>query len=185
LHEWAAANRRPIMRAMRLTSTSIASRLAAAAREAAVRGARFSAALSPALVTEELIAALPRGGRLWQSAHLFLADTRFDARGEPAAAVRARFAGLPVGPHGLHLQVADCADAFIAAAAYEQRLRGHFALRPGELPLFDLAIVRGEPQRDDSPRLAVAVFCRAAGRCHVTLTSPVIRNAKAVLIAHP
>lgn len=171
------------MRVMPLTSISIAAQLAAGARAAAERGARFSAALSPCAVTPEFIAALPREGALWQNAHLFLTDTRFDERGESAGAVLARLAGLAVGPHGLHLQVADCADAFSAAAAYEQHLRAHFALKPGELPRFDCVVLRAEPAREDTLRLAVAVFSREDGRCHVTLTAPVIRNSKAVLVA--
>jgi hypothetical protein len=166
---------------MALTPISIAAQLAAGARAAAERGASLSAALSPAVVTDDLIDALPRRRGLWQHAHLFLADTRFGLRGETASAVRARLAALPVGPHGLHLQVADGADPLSAAAAYEQHLRAHFALKPGELPRYDFVVLPAEPQREDLLRLAVAVF--SPGGQYVTLTPPVIRNARAVLIA--
>jgi 6-phosphogluconolactonase len=159
-------------------------------RAVAARG-RFAVALSPAFLTpavlDALAAAAARAPGVCASTHFFLADTVFDAaRYDGASLAQAVAARLPVAAHQLHFRPAAARDAVRAAAEYELELAAFFALREGELPRFDLALLAldadgrvaglaaGGAALGELTRLAVADFLPAQRARVVTLTGPVL-----------
>lgn len=124
---------------------------------------------------------------LWGRAEIFLADTLFGGEaGCPSEATR--LICRSARPERLHFSVADERDAVRAAAAYEQELRAFFALRPGELPAFDL-IVTGPSASvqaaGELSRLAVARYAARSRHSYVTLTEPVLRAARRRVVLPP
>lgn len=147
---------------------------------AAAGGHRYRIAVSPAVLTPELLAELANGGRFWAEAQVFLADTLFEGRCATPARSRERFAALELRPGQLHADVADLSDPVRAAAAYEQQLRAAFALGPRDVPRFDAVILRTGALAElpeETGRLAVAAWSAARRRRYVTLTPAVIQNA--------
>ncbi len=147
-------------------------------------GRRYRIAVSPAVLTPALLAALAGGERLRGEAQLFLADTLFEGCCLTPARGRARFDSLGLHPGQLHVDVADQSDPVRAAAAYEQQLRAAFALGPHDVPRFDAVVLRPAALAElpeETGRLAVATWSAARRRRYVTLTSEVIRNAALVI----
>ncbi len=162
-----------------------------AGRSALARHGRFAVALSPAFLTpavlDALAAAALRAPEIWPSAHLFLADTAFDAAryggGALAQTIAAR---LPVAAHQLHFRPAAAREAVRAAADYEHELAAFFGLAEGELPRFDLTLLAlavdgrvaglaaGGGALGEVTRLAVADFVAPQRAQVVTLTGPVL-----------
>jgi 6-phosphogluconolactonase len=175
----------------------IAARLAAAGRAAYARDGRFVVAVSPGALTAEIVDALVAPGlraeAFWSGTHLFWTDTCFAGCDAPRSRARGLAGRLPVTEGGLRLDVADRADPLRAAAAYEQELRAFFSLAAGDVPRFDFILLAVEHDGriaglaregraiDEIARLAVADFTPATGRCVVTLTPPVLRNAAAIV----
>jgi hypothetical protein len=152
--------------------------------QAVAGGRRYRIAVSPSVLTPELLATLSRGEGFWGEAQLFLADTLFEGCCATPASTRARFAALGLRPGQLHADVADHCDPVRAAAAYEQQLRAVFALGPQGVPRFDAVVLRPGALAelpDDSARLAVATWSAARRRRYVTLTPAVIQNAVLIL----
>ena len=173
---------------------NLAGELVAAAAAAAREGRRWTAAVSPSAVDAGTAAALAAAGGFGPNAHLFVADTRFDAGGRDAAEVRALLNALPLERQRIHLDVAGIADPWRAAAAYEQELRAFFGLAVGDLPRFDVVVLRIATcgnlagLADDSSALGetsriAAVNRTTGGGRFVTLTPPVIASACRVLVA--
>lgn len=152
--------------------------------QAAAGGRRYRIAVSPSVLTPELLAGLARGEPFWGEAQLFLADTLFEGCCTTPASSRERFAALGLRPGQLHADVADQSDPVRAAAAYEQQLRAVFALGPHGVPRFDAVVLRpgalaGLPEA--TGRLAVSAWSRARWRRYVTLTPEVIQHAALVI----
>ena len=147
---------------------------------AAAGGRRYRIAVSPAVLTPELLAGLASGVPFWGEAQVFLADTLFEGCCATPANSRERFAALGLRSGQLHAEVADQSDPVRAASAYEQQLRAAFALGPHAVPRFDAIILRpgalGELP-DETGRLAVAAWSPARRRRYVTLTPAVVHNA--------
>jgi hypothetical protein len=147
-------------------------------------GRRYRIAVSPAVLTAELLAELASGERFWSEAQLFLADTLFEGRCATPANSRERFAALGLRAGQLHAEVADQSDPVRAAAAYEQQLRAAFALGPQDVPRFDAIVLRPGALAelpDETGRLAVAAWSPARRRRYVTLTPAVMHNAVLLL----
>jgi hypothetical protein len=147
-------------------------------------GRRYRVAVSPAVLTAELLAELAQGERFWSEAQVFLADTLFEGCCATPANSRERFAALGLRPGQLHADVADQSDPVRAAAAYEQQLRAVFALGPRDVPRFDAIVLRPGALAelpDETGRLAVVTWSPARRRRYVTLTPAVIHNAALVL----
>lgn len=152
--------------------------------QAVAGGHRYRVAVSPAVLTPELLAELSGGERFWGEAQLFLADTLFEGCCPTPANSRARFDALGLRPGQLHADVADQSDPVRAAAAYEQQLRAVFALGPRDVPRFDAIVLRPGALAelpDETGRLAVVTWSPARRRRYVTLTPAVIHNAALVL----
>jgi 6-phosphogluconolactonase/glucosamine-6-phosphate isomerase/deaminase len=183
-------------------STAIASEAAAivdaAVRAAVAAGGRCAIALSPAFLTPvvlDALAAAAQARAAWSATHVFLADTVFDAaRYDSAALARLVAARLALAPHQLHFRPAAARDAVRAAAEYELELAAFFALRAGELPRFDLALLAlagdgrvaglaaGGTALGELTRVAVADFVPAQRARIVTLTGPVLAAAPQIVV---
>ncbi len=151
--------------------------------QAVAGGRRYRIAVSPSVLTAELLAELASGERFWGEAQLFLADTLFEGCCLTPARSRARFGALGLRPGQLHADVADFGDPVRAAAAYEQQLRAAFALGPHDVPRFDAVVLRPGALAelpDEIGRLAVAAYSASRRRRYVTLTAEVIHNAALV-----
>jgi hypothetical protein len=151
--------------------------------QAVAGGRRYRIAVSPSVLTPELLATLASGERFWGEAQLFLADTLFEGCCATPASIHARFEGLGLRPGQLHADVADHSDPVRAAAAYEQQMRAAFALGPHGVPRFDAVVLRPGALAelpDETGRLAVATWSPARRRRYVTLTPEVIHHAARV-----
>lgn len=152
--------------------------------DAAAGGRRYRIAVSPSVLTPELLAELAQGERFWGEAQLFLADTLFEGCCATPASSRERFAALGLRPGQLHADVADQSDPVRAAAAYEQQLRAVFALGPQGVPRFDAIVLRRGALAElpsATGRLAVSAWSPARRRRYVTLTPEVIQHAAIVI----
>jgi 6-phosphogluconolactonase/glucosamine-6-phosphate isomerase/deaminase len=184
-------------------STAIAREAAAivdaVARAAVAARGRCAIALSPAFLTPAVLDALAgaaaRARAAWSATHLFLADTVFDAARYDAASLAPRLAArLLLASHQLHFRPAAARDAVRAAAEYELELAAFFALREGELPRFDLALLAlagdgrvaglaaGGTALGELTRVAVADFVPAQRARVVTLAGPVLAAARQIVV---
>lgn len=174
-------------------SAAIGARIAAAAREAVARCGRFTLAIAPAALDDDLVFALHRAAldtKFWEHTHLFWFDTDFAAHGDSPAQALELVRGLPMARRHLHLDVADEPNAIRAACNYEQMLRAFFGTDTGGVPQFDLIVTMLESAQafakvrhaTNCDRLAVAAFDANRARHIVTLTPPLIANARALLM---
>ncbi|MGE0873432.1 MAG: 6-phosphogluconolactonase [Burkholderiales bacterium] len=176
------------------TTNAAAAQVNALAARAAEHGRSFMLAVSPAALTRVMVAAFRADARAWRSAHVFLADTRFDACGCGEEEAHRLLRELPVPRSRLYLDTADIACPVRGAAAFEQRLRAFFGLAVGDLPLFDAVLLHidspGEAARlqggagalDDTMRIAVPGRRSAGAAPYVTLSPAVIRYARSVVV---
>jgi 6-phosphogluconolactonase len=175
-----------------------AERIAAAIDDARTRRGVAHVALAggrtPAR-TYELLAALVSD---WRDVHLWFGDERCVALDDPdsndALVTRTLLTGLPaaaVRPVVHAVEGAGDGDPAAAAAGYERVLRAHVA---GEPPVLDLALLGlGEDGHtaslfpddaalDERERLCVAVHGRKPPFERVTLTLPLLRAARAIVV---
>jgi 6-phosphogluconolactonase len=134
----------------------------------------------------------------WRDVHLWFGDERCVPLDDPdsnhALLARTLLANLPAGmdPPLVHAVAgAGAGDPPAAAAAYERALR---AAVPGDPPQLDLALLGlgedghtaslfpDDPVLDERERLCVAVRGRKPPPDRVTLTLPVLRAARAIVV---
>lgn len=168
------------------------------ANTAVSAGGRFTAALSGGSTPRELYALLaekPSADQIaWDRVHLFWADERC----VPPEHEDSNFklvhdlllSRVPVPQENIH-RIRGEAGADRAAAAYEQELRAFFSAQGG--PAMDLVILGvgedghtaslfpGSSQLRERGRLAAPVFLGAQKKDRVTITLPVLNQAKQVL----
>lgn len=176
------------------TGERVAAELVRSAAIAADFGRRFVIALSPAVVTPQLVALLAADPGVSAGTHVFLADNRFGACGHCEAEVRAMLKRLPLARGNLHLDATHQADPVLAARAYEQYLRAFFGLAIGDLPRFDAVVLQsaagggtaGVPARsralEETCRLVTFNRSCERGEQFFTLTPPVIQYARRVYL---
>jgi 6-phosphogluconolactonase len=87
----------------------------------------------------------------------------------------------------------EATDPYEAASEYEASLREFFGLRPKEHPRFDLILLGmgadghtaslfpGTPGLDERERLVVAHYVPKVGMNRLTLTYPVLNNARVIM----
>lgn len=168
------------------------------AGEAAQARGTFSVALSGGSTPRALYALLASDAQLrnavpWSTTHVFWGDERHVPPDHPDSNFRMATGTLlskvPIPPGNVHRIAGEEADARRAAAAYEEELRRHFRLGPGELPPFDLVLLGlgseahtaslfpGAPALDETTRLAVPTWVGKLDSERITLTAPVFNAA--------
>ncbi len=129
--------------------------------------------------------------------HIFLADERFvpltDKESNYHMVRETMGDAVSTFENHLHHVVTEGPTPDEAAERYEEELRRHFRLKPGELPRFDLIILGlgedghtaslfpGNPALGESKRLSRAVTLDSARHDRITLTLPVMNNARRII----
>ena len=189
----------------RAVAETAASALVTRALDAIAARGRFNVALSggatPRLLFATLAARVEAGAPgatavAWDQVHVFWGDERAVPPGHPdsnyGAARALLLARLPIPDGNVHRIQAEM-EPSEAAAAYEETLRRHFGLQPGERPVFDLvflglgpdmhtaSLFPGSPALDERERLVVAPWVETLGAFRITLTPIVLNHAREVM----
>ncbi len=139
----------------------------------------------------------PLRGRLdWSRLHLFWGDERCVPPSSPESnygmARETLLARVPVPPENVH-RIEGEIEPRTAAAAYEQEIRTVFSLKDGELPVFTVLLLGlggdghtaslfpGTAALAERRRLVIDVHAPAVPADRITLTLPVINNARHIL----
>lgn len=184
---------------MRLAAEELARRAEAAI---AARG-RFTLALAGGGTPRRLYALLadpgePWRGRLpWAMTHVFFGDERHVHPDHPDSnygmARAALLSKVPLPPDRVHRIRGEVTDAAAAAADYERELRRVFDLAPGERPRLDVVLLGmgpdghtaslfpGSDALEERTRLAAAPWVERLRAHRITLTLPVLDEARAVI----
>jgi 6-phosphogluconolactonase len=176
-----------------------ATEFAALASQAVQRSGRFSVALSGGstpkslytLLASDSISKIP-----WDETYFFFGDERHVPPDDPESNYRmVRETGLLArvpGDNVFRVRT-EKKDADTAARAYEETLRQFFALRPGEVPRFDLVLLGlgpdghtaslfpGTSALNENSRLVVANWVDKFQSYRITLTLPVLNHAACVM----
>jgi 6-phosphogluconolactonase len=178
-----------------------AERFARTAEERLAEADRFTVALAGGTTPHRLYSVLgsePYRSRIpWRRIHLFWGDERCvppDHRDSNYRLVeQTLLRRLPEPPGGVHRMWGEEPDPRRAAADYDRVLAAEFRLSPGGLPRFDLALLGvgrdghtaslfpGSPALLETSRLAVATFVEHLRAYRLTLTLPVLNEARAIL----
>ena len=170
------------------------------AREAVATRDRFTVALAggstpraayTVLADEDKHAFLP-----WEKIHIFFGDERDvppEHRDSNYRMVReALLSRVPVPAENVH-RIRGELSAQAAADQYEGELRRNFRLRPDQLPRFDLVMLGlgddghtaslfpASPALSEASHLVVANWVEKLQQYRVTLTFPVLNNARKVI----
>jgi len=162
----------------------------------------FSVALAGGSTPKGLYALLAndvslRGAIAWEQMHVFWGDERpvppdhVDSNYRMAAA--ALLSKVPIPPQNVHRIHGEEPDPQAAARAYERDLRRFFAVPRGAFPRFDLVLLGlgsdahtaslfpGTAALDERERLTVANRVDKLDTTRITLTVPVLNNARRVV----
>ncbi len=134
----------------------------------------------------------------WGKVHIFMVDERFvphdDEDSNFGMALKALLDHVPIPAVNIHPIETKLKGPDRAAQDYEKKLSQHFNLKKGELPRFDIvmlglgedghtaSIFPGSPVADDAGNRVWPVFAKGHGYDRVTLTMPVINNARHIFI---
>ncbi|HYB89540.1 MAG TPA: 6-phosphogluconolactonase [Candidatus Binataceae bacterium] len=132
----------------------------------------------------------------WKDVQFFWGDERCvgpdDALSNFAMANRTMLSKLNLKPEQVHRMRGEL-EPEAGARAYEEELRRAFALKPGELPRFDLVLLGlgdnrhtlslfpGDPAIHETRKMVAAVDVDAEPRRRLTLTAAVVNNAQRVM----
>ncbi|MGD0282579.1 MAG: 6-phosphogluconolactonase [Dissulfurispiraceae bacterium] len=133
----------------------------------------------------------------WNKIHLFLADERLVPSDSPFSNYNllsmTLLKNLPVPPRNIHAVNTDGPDSQSSAVKYEEEIKRFFMLRDGDLPEFDLILLGlgadghtaslfpGDGALHDKRRLVRAVILDEKRHDRITLSLPVINNARMVV----
>lgn len=170
------------------------------AGEAARDRGRFAVALSGGSTPKGMhlrLAGLPPGPMPWDRTYCFWGDERHVPIDHPDSNYRMAFETLlskvPLRRENIFRIHSEETDAGVAAQAYEQTLKTFFALKPGELPRFDLILLGlgpdghmaslfpGTAALQEKNRLVVSNWVEKFQTFRITLTLPVLNNARNVI----
>jgi 6-phosphogluconolactonase len=139
----------------------------------------------------------------WDRTHVFWGDERRVPPDHPDSNYRMAnetlLSKVPIPSTNVHRIAGEQPDAAFAAAAYEEEIRRHFRLAPGELPRFDLVLLGLGTEAhtaslfprtaalEETGRLAVSNWIEKLSKERITLTAPVFNAAANVvfLVAGP
>ena len=178
-----------------------AEELARRAEDSVAASGRFTLALSGGSTPKRLYALLadssaPFRARVpWSATHLFWGDERHVPPHDPQSNFRMvkeeLLSRVPVPAENVHRIRAELSDAAEAAISYARELEGFFALAPGGVPRFDLALLGmgpdghtaslfpGSDALNVTDRLTAAPWIEKFRTHRITLTLPVFNNAAA------
>lgn len=169
------------------------------AHDALQRKGYFVVALSGGKTPENFYRGLAehKGMVPWDKTHIFLVDERFvpdTADDSNYRMIRdGLLGGIPVPAKNVHAISTACPGPTVSAKKYEEDLAGFFALSSGELPEFDLimlgigkdghtaSLFPGSAALSETGRLATAVLLDQGKHDRITLTLPVINNARNII----
>ncbi len=159
---------------------------------------RFAAALSGGNTPANFYSELPNllSGTLWSNTHLFMVDERCVPRDDKASNYRMMRETLldhvPIPKPNVHAVITEEVTLAGAAESYEQDIRAFFKPLPGEFPCFDFILLGigedghtaslfpGTPALLEEQRTVVPVLSGEARHDRITLTLPVLNNARNV-----
>jgi len=134
---------------------------------------------------------------LWDRTHIFLVDERFVPDTDSDSNYRmirdALLYKAPIPAQNVHPISTAGPDPASCAKMYEEDLQRFFELLPSQLPVFDLVMLGmgadghtaslfpGSPVLDWADRLAGEVSTAAGEHSRITLTLPVINNARNII----
>ena len=158
----------------------------------ALAGGSTPKALHALLVTGAFRAQLP-----WDKMQIFFGDERHvppdHADSNFRMASETLISKSPLKPEQVHRIKSELQDTEQAALDYEQIFRSQFALKPGELPRFDLMLLGmgneghtlslfpGTTALRDNGRLVVRTWVGKLYTERITCTAPVANNSAAVM----
>ena len=174
------------------------------AKEAIKRKGVFSAALSGGATPSGFYRGLAilKGDAVWDDTHIFPVDERFVPRADKDSNIGMMdslfLKHVDLAAENVHPVMADAPSPSVAADLYEQELRRFFGLSGTELPQFDLiclgigedghtaSLFPGVPEAEapmvfEKVRLAVSVVHGNVKHARISLTLPVISNARNVI----
>ncbi|MCI0499367.1 MAG: 6-phosphogluconolactonase [Planctomycetales bacterium] len=165
------------------------------ARQALLQRGVFRMAICGGRTPERFYEKLADADIAWEHVHLFWVDERCVEPDDPASnfgmAMRTFLQRIAIPAGNIHRIKAESGDA-AAAADYEQTLRSAFVLAAGQRPQFDLIVLGmgddghiGSIFPDAYALLDTEAFAAAVDRpdyVRITLTAPVIREARSILI---
>jgi 6-phosphogluconolactonase len=145
----------------------------------------------------QLMAGRPYAGRFdWKNIYLFVGDERFvpwtSERSNHKMIMEDLITGDQVRGSHFYPIPTGMPDAQSAALAYEKELTAFFALKPGEMPVFDLMLLGlgtdghtaslfpHHPALKETKRLVLEVKAQGIPEERVTLTLPVINHSRAI-----
>jgi 6-phosphogluconolactonase len=169
------------------------------AAEAIAQRGRFTIALSGGSTPKNLytlIAANASASLPWSQVFFFWGDERdvppTDAESNYRMALETILSKIPIPPGNVFRIPAENSDASAAAEMYEKTLQNFFALKPAELPRFDLILLGMGPDGhtaslfpetaalQEESRLVVANWVEKLHTHRITLTLPVLNAAREV-----
>jgi 6-phosphogluconolactonase len=161
---------------------------------------RFTIALSGGSTPKNLytlIAANAGASLPWEKVFFFWGDERHVPLDDPDSNYRmakeSLLSKLPVPPANIFPVPAGNPDAEAVAEAYEQTLKNFFALKPDELPRFDLILLGmgpdghtaslfpETPALQEKSRLVVANWVEKLKTSRITFTLPLLNAARCVV----
>lgn len=169
-----------------------------AAKAIRARG-RFTVALSGGSTPRGLFSLLATGkfNVAWDKTLLFWSDERHVPPDDPESNFRMAketlLSKISVPPENIFRIHAEEKNADDAATAYEATLRSAFAVKPGEIPRFDLILLGigteghtaslfpGSPALEETKRLVVANWVEKLHTTRITFTYPLLNNAACVI----
>jgi len=182
-------------------SREAATRFADLAREAVQDRGRFTVALSGGSTprrTYSLLAEEPiRSKAPWEKIHIFWGDERCVPLERPdnhfTMTSELLLSKIPIPMANVHRMRGEVADPYEAASDYQDSLREFFRLGLKEFPRFDLiflgmgadghtaSLFPGTPGLEERERLVTAHYVPKVGMNRLTLTYPVLNNARVVM----
>lgn len=170
-----------------------------ATEDAVAQRGRFTIALSGGSTPRNLFNLLATNARTvlpWDRMFFFWGDERHVPPTDPESNYRmadeALLSKVPVPAGNVFRVAAENPDAAAAAEAYEKTLQRFFALAPGQFPVFDLILLGMGPDGhtaslfpgtaglQEKSRLVIANWVEKFKTSRITLTLPVLNNARCV-----
>ncbi|MBM4328873.1 MAG: 6-phosphogluconolactonase [Deltaproteobacteria bacterium] len=182
-------------------SRQTATRFAGFARDAVRMEGRFTVALSggstPQLTYSLLAQEALRSQIPWDAIHIFWGDERCVPLERPdnhfTMTTELLLSKVPIPEGNVRRMRGEAANPHEAAPEYEGSLREFFGLGPTGIPRFDLILLGmgadghtaslfpGSPGLEERDKLVVAHYVPKVGMNRLTLTYPVLNNARVIM----